>query len=179
MGIIDRIILSIYTLLLAFLSLGVILLSLRLVSLDWLWTSISYLYGQWEAGLIGAIFLLISIRLLLAGVRSHKIKDTIVHHNDMGDVHISLDAVENLVEKAVRHTRGVRGVKVVVKHDGEGLKVSLKAVVSPESNVPNVSAEVQKRVHEYIKNTVGVELTDVCVLVENISNDFKTKQRVK
>jgi uncharacterized alkaline shock family protein YloU len=181
MGIIDRIILSIYTFLLAFLSLGVILLSLRLISLDVVWTSLSYLCEQREAALVGTIFFLVSIRLLLAGLRtrSHKEKDPIVHHNEMGDVHVSLDAVKNLVDKIARHTRGVRGVKVIVSNDIQGLKVSLNAVISPESNVPTVSAEIQRRVHDYIKNTVGVELADVHILVENISNDFKSKQRVE
>jgi uncharacterized alkaline shock family protein YloU len=179
MGIFDRIILSIYTLLLAFLSLGVVLLSLRLIPLDLVWTGISLISGQWEFGLVGAVFLLVSIRLLLAGIRSRHVKDTIVHHTNMGDVHISLDAVKNLVEKTARHTRGIRGIKVRVTHDEQGLKVYLRAVVSPENNVPSVSEELQKRVHDYIKNTVGVELVDVQILVENISNDFKAKQRVE
>ncbi|SHI42252.1 alkaline shock response membrane anchor protein AmaP [Propionispora hippei] len=181
MGIIDRVILSIYTLLLAFLSLGVILISLRLISLEWVQTSIAYLYGHWEAGLVAAVFFLVSVRLLLAGVRSRaeRLKNTIVHHTDMGDVNISLDAVRNLVEKISRNTRGVRGVKVFVTHDEQGLKVMLRAVISPESNVPSVSAEVQRRVHEYIKNTVGVELSHIHILVENISNEFKTKHRVE
>lgn len=180
MGIIDRIILSIYTLLLTVLSLGVILLSLRLISLDIVWTSFSYIYGQWEAGLISFIFLLVSLRLLFAGLRTSRRKDTIVHHNDMGDIHISLNAVENLVEKVTRHTRGVRGAKIsVAQNEQNGLKVIIRAAISPESNVPEVSSEVQQKVKEYIKNTVGVDLVDIHIVVENISNDFKTKQRVK
>ncbi|HMM21268.1 MAG TPA: alkaline shock response membrane anchor protein AmaP [Selenomonadales bacterium] len=179
MGIFDRIILSIYTFLLTFLSLGVILLSLRLIPLDMVGTSLSRLYGQWEAGLVGAVFLLVSVRLLLAGLRSRRGRKTIVHHNDMGDVHIALTAVENLVEKTARHIRGVRGVKVTAIHTGAGLTVNLRAVVSPESNVPSVTAEIQSRVHEYIKNTVGIELADLGIFVENISNDFKSKHRVE
>lgn len=179
MGIFDRIILSIYTFTLAFLSLGVILISLRLISLEQVRTSISLIYGQWEAGLVAAVFLLVSIRLLLAGLRSRRGSGTIIHHNDMGDVHISLTAVENLVEKAARHVRGVRGVKVAAGHTPAGLKVRVRAVISPESNVPAVTAEIQRRVGEYIKNTVGVELADMHIFVENISNDFKTKHRVE
>lgn len=179
MGIFDRIILSIYTFLLTFLSLGVVLLSLRLISLEWVWTGISYINNRWETGLLGMVFFLVSLRLLLAGIRTQRIKDTIVHHTDMGDVHISLDAIKNLVEKTARHTRGVRGVKVRVHHDGKGLKVTLHAVISPENNVPNVSEEIQKRVNEYIKNTVGIQLIDVQIIVEDISNDFKTKHRVE
>ncbi len=179
MGIFDRIILSIYTLLLAFLSLGVILISLRLISLEQVWTSISLIYGQWEAGLVAAVFLLVSIRLLLAGLRSRRNGSAIVHHNEMGDIHISLDAIENLVEKAARHVRGVRGVKVVASHSPAGLTMRLKAVISPESNIPTVTAEIQQRVNDYVKNTVGVELTDMHILVENIANDFKSKHRVE
>jgi uncharacterized alkaline shock family protein YloU len=180
MGIIDRIILSIYTLLLAVFSLGVILLSLHLISLHSVWTGISYIAGQWESGLVGAVFFLVSVRLLMAGMRSRpSVKAAVVHHLDMGDVHISLDAIKNLVEKTVRHIRGVRGVKVGVVHEEQGLKVQIKAIVSPESNVPAVSNDMQQRVREYIKNTVGVELIEVKIFVENISNDFKTKQRVE
>lgn len=179
MGIFDRIILSIYTFLLAFLSLGVILISLRLVSLEQVWTSISLIYGQWEAGMVAAVFLLVSIRLLLAGLRSRGSGNTIIHHNEMGDIHIALKAVENLVEKAARHVRGVRGVKVVASHTSAGLKLRIKAVISPEGNIPNVTAEIQQRVSDYVKSTVGVELADMHIFVENISNDFKSKHRVE
>ncbi|WP_312520710.1 alkaline shock response membrane anchor protein AmaP [Anaerospora sp.] len=179
MGIFDRVILTIYTFVLAFLSLGVVLMGLRLIPLELVWTTLYYIYGQWEAALAGALFLLISVRLLLAGSRSRTAKDTLVHHNPMGDVHISIDAIENLVSKAVRHAKGVRGVKVVVGQSAQGLTVDVKAIVSPESNVPAVTAEVQQRIHEHIKHTIGVEIADVRILVENISNDFKTKHRVE
>lgn len=179
MGIVDRIILSIYTLLLAGLSLGVILLSLRLVSLEQVGTCISYIYGQWPAALAGGVFFLVSIRLMLAGMRSKHAKDTIIHNNELGDVHISVAAVENLVEKVARHVRGVREIKVKVALNGASINVKIRAVISPESHVPAVSSEIQQRVHDYIKNTVGVELANVEIRVDNISNDFKVKQRVE
>ncbi len=179
MGIFDRIILSIYTFLLTFLSLAVMLMSFRLISMEQAWTSLSVIYGNWQAGLVSGVFLLVSIRLLLAGLRSRNSGNTLIHHNELGDIHISLNAVENLVEKAARHVRGVRGVKVRASHSSGGLKLRLRAVISPESNVPSVTAEIQQRVTEYVKNTVGVELADMYLLVENISNDFKSKHRVE
>jgi uncharacterized alkaline shock family protein YloU len=179
MGIFDRIILTIYTFLLTFLSMGVIIISLRLVPFESVGTSIALIYGQWEAGLVGAVFLMVSVRLLLAGLRSRRRKETIVHHNELGDVHISLDAVENLVAKAARQVRGVRGIKVSACQYGPGLKLYVKAVISPESHVPTVTAQIQDKVNTYIKNTVGVELAEMRILVENISSEFKAKQRVE
>jgi len=179
MGIFDRIILTIYTFLVTLISIGVILISLRLVSLDWAWTTLGFINQNWEVSLVGALFLLVSVRLLFAGVRSRRGKNRIIHHNEMGDVHISLDAVENLVEKAARNVRGIRNVKVYASHSSAGVKLYLKAVVSPESHVPTVTADVQERVRNYIKNTVGVELAEIQIFVNNISNDFKARQRVE
>lgn len=179
MGIFDRIILTVYTFLLTFLSLGVILLSLRLVPLDAVWTGISFIYDHSQVSLIGTVFFLVSIRLLFAGVRSRRGKKSIVHHNELGDVYISLDAIENLVEKTARNVRGVRNIKVFASHADTGLNLAVRAVISPESNVPSVTAEVQERVKEYIKNTVGVELANMQIYVKNISNDFKARQRVE
>lgn len=72
------------------------------------------------------------------------------------------------------------GAKISVSYaEQNGLQINIKAAVSPESNVPAVSSEIQQRVKDYIKNTVGVEMVDIHILVENISNDFKAKQRVK
>lgn len=179
MGIFDRIILSIYTFFLAFLSIGVILLALQLIPVDVVWTGLSRIYGQWEASLVGAVFLLVSVRLLLAGIRSRRGKSMVIHHTEMGDVQVSLRAVENLVEKTARHIHGVRGVNVDVTQGDHGLKVGIKAVVSLESNIPTVTAEMQAAVHKYIKNTVGVDLADVKIVVENISNEFKARHRVE
>ncbi|HWR39398.1 MAG TPA: alkaline shock response membrane anchor protein AmaP [Patescibacteria group bacterium] len=179
MGIIDRIILSLYTLLLSLLSLAVVLLSLRVISLDHVLFIFPYIYDQWTATLAGAIFFLVSVRLLMAGLRSRRIKDTIVHHNELGDVHITIAAVENLVEKVARHIRGIRDIKVKVLFRDQGIGVKIKAVTGLETNVPVTAAEIQQRVHEYIKNTVGIEVAGIEVLVENISNDIKQRQRVE
>ena len=178
MGIIDRVILSIYTILLTVLSLIAIMLSLKILPQDYWQKGLTLIYGQWEAALIGGVFFLISIRLLLAGVRSRRGPHKIVHQTDMGAVEISIAAVEDLIAKTARHTRGVRNAKVHVKQLGDEVKVEMKIVVGPEYNIPTVAAEVQQRTKEYLKNTVGVSLHEVHILVNDISNDFKSKSRV-
>ena len=180
MGIFDRIILTIYTFVLTFFALGVVLIGLRLFPMDLIGTGITYLYGRWEASLVGAVFFLVSIRLLLAGSRSqHNKVDTLVLHNPMGDVHVALDAVENLVAKAARHAQGVRGVKVKAVNNDKVLNGAVQAVISPDNHVPAVTAEIQQLITEHVKHTIGIELTNVRITVENISNDFKGKQRVE
>ena len=115
MSIIDRIILSIYTILLTVLSLLSILLSVKILPQQYWQQGLSLIYGRWEAALIGGIFFLVSIRLLLAGLRSRRGPNKIVHQTEMGVVEISIGAVEDLIAKTARHTRGVRDAKVNIK----------------------------------------------------------------
>ena len=178
MGIIDRIILSIYTILLTVLSLIAILLSLKILPQEYWQKGLSLIYGQWEAALIGGVFFLVSIRLLLAGVRSRRGPSKIVHQTEMGVVEISIEAVEDLIAKTARHTRGVRNAKVHIRQLGDEVKVDMKIVVGPEYNIPTVAGEIQQRTQEYLKNTVGVSMTEVRILVNDISNEFKSKSRV-
>ena len=54
----------------------------------------------------------------------------------------------------------------------------MRIVVGPEYNIPQVAAEIQQRTQEYLKNTVGVSMTEVRIMVNDISNEFKSKTRV-
>ena len=179
MSIIDRIILSIYTILLTVLSLIAILLSAKILPQDYWQQGLSLIYGRWEAALIGGVFFLVSIRLLLAGLRSRRGPSKIVHQTEMGVVEISIGAVEDLIAKPARHTRGVRNAKVHIKQLAEEVKVDLRIVVGPEYNIPKVAAEIQQRTQEYLKNTVGISMSEVRILVNDISNEFKSKTRVE
>ncbi len=178
MSIIDRIILSIYTILLMVLSLISIMLSVKILPQDYWQQGLSLIYGRWEAAAIGGVFFLVSIRLLLAGVRSRRGPSKIVHQTEMGVVEISIGAVEDLIAKTARHTRGVRNAKVHIRQLGDEVKVDMKIVVGPEYNIPKVAGEIQQRTQEYLKNTVGVAMTEVRILVNDISNEFKSKTRV-
>ena len=178
MSIIDRIILSIYTILLTVLSLLSILLSVKILPQQYWQQGLSLIYGRWEAALIGGVFFLVSIRLLLAGLRSRRGPNKIVHQTEMGVVEISIGAVEDLIAKTARHTRGVRDAKVNIKQLGDEVKVDMRIVVGPEYNIPKVAAEIQTRTQEYLKNTVGLTMAEVRILVNDISNEFKSKTRV-
>lgn len=178
MGIFDRIILTIYTFILTLFSLGVVAIALKLVSLELLWTSVQInIYGKWEVALVAFVFFLVSVRLLITGIMPGKGRQTIVQDTGLGQVHIALAAIENLVQKVARQIKGVRSVKTYVVNTGQGICVHLKAVVSPESCIPEISDEIQNRVKDYISHVVGTQVADIKIFVEDISNEVGGKPR--
>lgn len=176
MKIIDRIVLTIYTLALAFLSglmVVVAILPERVQPHVFFEEAISTPKGRWLIGIIGAIFFMTSFRLIAVAFMRRGGGQPVLHETSLGMVSISLDAVENLVRKTARGVKGVRDIKAVVIHGKDGLRVHLTGTISPEVSIPQVSEEIQTAVRQYVKRVVGVELTDVRLEVENIANESR------
>lgn len=176
MGILDSVILTIYTLAMMVLSLLMVLGAVVpdwIKPAEWLTTAMSTTRGLVSVGLIGFIFFASSVRLITLAFRRQGGGQPVVHETAMGEVRISLEAVENLIRKVARSTKGVREVKAVVRHDKEDLSVSLRCTISPEVSIPEVSEEIQNNVRQYVKRVVGVDLAEVQLEVENIANDSR------
>ncbi len=178
---IGRIIFIIYNILLAVFACGVIGAALGLIPLALIEDSFTqYVYNNWQVAIIGLVLLGVSVQwLFLLIYRRPSKREMIIHKTEFGDVHISMSAIENLLEDITCSIKGVRGVKIRSHHDDKrGIRASLRLIVSPDCNVPTVANEVKERVKEYMKTTAGLELSDIEVMVEDISNQFKVKRRV-
>ncbi len=176
MGIIDRVVLTIYTIALAVISglMIVVAIAPEWTQPDlWVQQALSTGRGQLLLGLIGTAFFLVSIRLIIFAFKRRSGGQPVVHETAMGTVHISLDAVENLVRKVARSIKGVREIKAAVTHGKDGLHAVLTATVSPEVSIPDVSEEIQEAVRQYVKRVVGVEMAEIRLDVENIAADSR------
>lgn len=175
LGIIDRVVLTLYTFSLALLSGLMVVVA---IAPDWAQPHVWFEEalrsggrGRWAIGLIGAVFFAVSVRLISIAFRRKGGGQPVIHETSMGEVRISLDAVENLIRKTARSIKGVREIKVVVTHGKDGLHVFLSGTISPEVSIPEVSEEIQGSVRQYVKRVVGVDLIDIRLEVENIANE--------
>jgi uncharacterized alkaline shock family protein YloU len=174
-GIYDRILLALFTLTMAFIS----ALFVIMAATGWLlplyrvqdWLSIDN--GRWIIGILAGLSLVVSLRFLYFGSRKDRPEQAILHETDMGEVRISLSAVENLVTKVAKSLKGVRDVRAGVYQTQGGIGVRIRGVVSPEVNVPDTARLIQQAVTDYTKNVVGVEVTEVKVVVQNITNESR------
>lgn len=172
MNLADRVFLTFYSLCLAVFSLLVIA-----VASGWreplagLQASLTDPQWRWVLGTLGAIFFAFSVRFLSLGFRSRYAGRAVSHETSLGQVRISLVAVENLVRRVAKQCVGVREVKAWVRSLPAGLAVDLRLVVSPDLSIPRVSDEAQKCIQQYVRDVVGVEVAEVRVVVENIGSE--------
>jgi len=175
MGIFDRVILALFALTVAVISFLVLAMAVTgwISPLEYLLNVLHNTNGRWLLGILSGLSLAVSLRFLYYGFRRDRPWQTLIHETDVGEVRVSLGAVESLITKVTRGLKGVRDVRTAVFSTPGGIGVRLRAVVSPEANVPETARHIQQSVVDYTKNVVGVEVTEVKVLVNNITNETR------
>ncbi|MGE5485183.1 MAG: alkaline shock response membrane anchor protein AmaP [Ignavibacteriales bacterium] len=174
MSLFDRVVLTLYTFFLALFSILMILTSLGWgYPLALLNANLETVSGRWGTGVVSAVLLTASLRLLYLGFRKRRGVQTVVHETAMGEVRISLDAVEDLVHRVGRQVQGVREVRPRVTSGPSGLRVAVRLGVSPDVSIPQVSDELQTAIQNYVKNVVGVGVSGIQVFVETITTESR------
>ena len=173
----ERAFLLVYTLLFTAVTFIMILIALGWAQpLDMIIRLAEAPYGRVMFGIVSFLLFVIGIRLLLLSLNRHSDQQTTVRETPHGKVKVSLIAIENLVKKTVRQIKGVKDVKAIVRVvEGKGVQVQIRIVIVPEIHVPNLSADIQQSVKEYIHDIVGIEVTDVLIVVENITIEGRSK----
>jgi uncharacterized alkaline shock family protein YloU len=146
-------------------------ISTAYLSLEQLGTSLASVHGNFYFVLISALLVVLAVTFLLVALRRGDSVETLLQQGPLGDVRICFKAVENLVLKASRNVKGVRDTKTRIVYSGTGLVIYLRAVTYPDQSIPQVTAELQTAVKEYVESITGAIVSEVKVMVENVVTD--------
>ncbi|HOP99382.1 MAG TPA: alkaline shock response membrane anchor protein AmaP [Acetivibrio clariflavus] len=125
--------------------------------------------------IIELIFFALSIMFLFSGVRSEREKKSISKVNNVGEIRISLNAIENIALSASKKISGIKDTKAYVRKLGEDVSIFIKAIVLAETHIPTLSEELQVKVKKAVEETSGINVSDVKVSVENIYTGYKSR----
>jgi len=170
-GIVDRVVLSLYALTLTVVSLMVLLTSLGwAVPVDFLVGLLNLPTGRTVVGIASGIIFISGIRFIWYSFKRTPAQ-AVVHDTGMGEVNISLVAVKSLVTRVASRTPGVREVRTQVRLNplGTGIEVELDLKVASDANLPDLADKVQKSTSSYVHDIVGIAVDSVKVSVSDIS----------
>ena len=191
MGFINRFLLLLYSLFIACFSLGVVAIALQIVPESILMNEYHYLMQseQWSTIAGGVAVFLVSIHLFGcsfsgSGKTENENGEILVIHGKTGDVSISLQAIQNLVEQVAGAVHGVRSIRtrvLLTKASAKGkqplLSIRLRLVIGREVNAPSISDNIREEIHRYMQDTVGIEDFVTDIAVEDISNTPLLKKK--
>lgn len=116
-----------------------------------------------------ALLILAGGRLFWISLRKSRGRHVVLADGALGQIRVSLQAVESLVEKVVSQISGVREVKPRIILVPQGVGILIRASVTPDVNVPEVSVEIQNQVKERVFEVTGITVNTIKVSIENIS----------
>ncbi len=171
----NRLIVGILSLGYVFISAFVIFIALSWPeSMDLLEPYLLDLNIRWIIGITAALIFLMMFLLFYHSFRAKPIKFTVIHDHDLGQVNITMSALEQLILKSSNNVLGVQEVKPILKLTAEGIFLLLKVQVVPDVNIPQVTTELQQTIKDYLLQTAGTSVQNIKVQVTKISMDAKT-----
>jgi uncharacterized alkaline shock family protein YloU len=177
MTLVDRVLLTVYALAVALISIFVISAFLGLPP-AWNAMAILNALSAWQAVPIAALFFLFSIRVLLSGLRKERSSKTaITQKTELGEVRISLDALQNVAQRAALSVRGIREARTGVHSAEDGLVINTRVATSIQDNVPTLSATLQGIVKQSVEESTGMSVKEVRVLIDDIAPANKVRVR--
>ena len=92
----------------------------------------------------------------------------------MGEIHLSLEAINNLIIRSAQTVRGVKEVKPRIKTLSEGIAILLTVVINPDLDIPETTTNLQDNVAKYLQEYGGIDVLEIKVLVENVKYQNKS-----
>jgi hypothetical protein len=166
---IDRILLAfvlIAMLLICALLIGV---ALRLVPAALIQNGIVWLdsgpYNTVILGSVSALFLIFTVRLFFAGKKRPEPAPSysLIRNSEFGSVYITVSALDTMVQKYCRSIGKIRECASSINLIKDGVTINLKLSLLPDSNVPELTSELQKGLKEYIENLSGILVQEIGV----------------
>ncbi len=176
-----RLFLVLLGLLLAAAGLLALALVFGLVQEPGLRTSLFALAGDPVAAVVGGGLLLVAVILLSLGLRStgKPVPDSVLQTSALGEIRITIVAMENMVLRVVQQIQGVKDGGRRVYPTPEGLVVQVKIKVMPDLELPGLVSELQEKVKGYLEQITGLVVHEVRVLVENIILDQVPSKKIR
>jgi len=126
-----------------------------------------YLLPSLAIAFAAAVAFILLIRSIIG--RESDDNRVIATSTDMGQINISMKAIENAVRRVAREVRGVRESSTRVDGSADGLTVSVDVSVSADESIPAVSQQVQLALRDHLSELVGIPVKEIHVNVKDTS----------
>lgn len=129
---------------------------------------------------ICVVMIIVSFILMFFGIRKgahhHEPTITIAQLND-GDIVITTRAVEEMVQRQVLGTAGVRGARTKVISYGDYVDLTVHLSAIPGHDIPEMTKELQAQLQNDLLTQTGVKLRDIRITVTDVTETIPKKNK--
>ena len=128
------------------------------------------LWQQLAAIGIALLLCVLGIHGILMLFRRRRDKGFIMQHTDLGDVSISMQAMENMIKRCIDSRDEMKVTRTSIYRARDGVNVGIRVSLANGVNIPLTVNTLQKQIKQYITSCSGVDVKEVRVMVETSSH---------
>ena len=128
-------------------------------------------------GAVALVVFLICLRMFFAirTVKQETPKNALVQQTEIGGTFVSLAAIDTMVQKHIRANSRVRDCVTTIRPVQDGVIISARLAVLPDTQIVELTTGLQKSLKEYIESLCGIHVTEVGVLVDSTVSSGSTR----
>lgn len=126
--------------------------------------------------LLGLLFLALNLVILFSGLRVRRANKFYCFKNNDGLVRISANSIENIALSVTRRSNNVREAKAKAKFVKNGVEITLRMVVYPDTQVPSLSEMLQEKIRASVEMMTELHVETVDINVEGVHTSSKTEE---
>ncbi|ADQ40499.1 hypothetical protein Calkr_0985 [Caldicellulosiruptor acetigenus I77R1B] len=152
----ERILLTIFTLIVIFLSVIAILLPLNIFDVDTIQAAVYNYMNTPIYAIIPLLLIIMGFSVMFIGVKKKKARLGIIHTNEFGNLLISPKTFESAGYNAVKDIKGIKDASIEIEFDESGVIYYIDAIVTNDVNVPELTKEVQNAIKSHVEVAIGI-----------------------
>lgn len=110
---------------------------------------------RWGLGAAGLGLLFVAFSAVYSNLSTRRWERSVVFHNPLGEVMVSLTALEDIGRQAKAEVPGVKDLKLRVLPRRRGLQATARVVLFSDANVPSTTELIQEVVRRRLQEVVG------------------------
>lgn len=183
MRILEKIILVLATVIFLMIGVILILLSIHWFSWDDVLNFLQLITGnqlrQVALFILGLFLIAISFSIWIFSFLNRHREQTIAFRNSLGEVRISLAAMEDFIRKIASEIPEVKSIRPRVYASKKGLEVRNKVTLYSNNNISDVANDLQFTIKKYLQDILGIErVNQIKVLVTNLSLESQRREGI-
>jgi hypothetical protein len=110
---------------------------------------------RWGLGAAGSGLLFVAFLAVYSNLSTRRWERSVVFHNPLGEVMVSLTALEDIGRQAKAEVPGVKDLKLRVLPRRRGLQATARVVLFSDANVPSTTELIQEVIRRRLQEVVG------------------------
>lgn len=176
MNIIDRLLLLIFSIIVAIFSFALVLLVLPFMPAQYGKALHLFIFESKSMALIAIVLLLISLNFIFKTTEpgtNHT--NYISKETEIGEIRISFSTIKSIALSSIKNVNEIKDAKAQVSDKNGEVSIIITAGFTTGAIIPDISKDIQKRVKNIIETTVEIAVKEVIVFVEETNNSSKRR----